>query len=36
MNSLSELAYAIDPARWVENIIGITPAAWQAQFLAAP
>jgi hypothetical protein len=30
------LAYRIDPALWVEQIIGITPADWQSKFLRAP
>lgn len=35
MNTTTELAYRIDPALWVENVIGIPPAAWQAEFLRA-
>jgi hypothetical protein len=36
MNELSDLAYKIDPARWVRNVLGIEPAPWQAEFLRAP
>ena len=31
-----ELAYRLDPASWVRNILAIEPAAWQDQFLQAP
>ena len=36
MSQLCELAYQIDPALWVGQVLGITPAPWQEQFLRAP
>jgi hypothetical protein len=36
MSKIRELAYAIDPALWVQSQLGVTPAEWQAQFLRAP
>ena len=36
MSELSDLAYQIDPARWVRNVLGVEPAPWQEQFLRAP
>jgi Terminase large subunit, T4likevirus-type, N-terminal len=36
MSKLREVAYQIDPARWVEDVVGVTPAAWQKKFLRAP
>src|SRR5258708_15305180 len=36
MNSLREVAYRIDPALWVSQVLGVEPAAWQAEFLRAP
>jgi hypothetical protein len=36
MSKLRELAYAIDPALWVQHMLGVEPALWQAQFLRAP
>ena len=35
MSKIRELAYAIDPALWVQTQLGVTPAEWQAQFLRA-
>ena len=31
-----EIAYRIDPALWVHMVVGVTPTAWQEQFLRAP
>ena len=36
MNSLRETAYRIDPALWVNEVLGLEPAAWQAEYLRAP
>jgi hypothetical protein len=36
MSALSEIAYQIDPALWVRNVLGVEPAPWQEQFLRAP
>jgi len=36
MSNLRELAYRIDPALWVHQILGIQPAEWQESFLRAP
>jgi hypothetical protein len=36
MNELRELAYRIDPVLWVREVLGVEPAAWQAEFLRAP
>jgi hypothetical protein len=36
MSKLRELAYRIDPALWVNAVIGVKPADWQAKFLRAP
>ena len=36
MNKLRELAYRIDPVLWVREVLGVEPAAWQAEFLRAP
>ena len=36
MSQLSEIAYRIDPALWVRNVLGVEPAPWQEQFLRAP
>jgi Terminase large subunit, T4likevirus-type, N-terminal len=36
MNNLSELAYRIDPAQWVERELGFQPRDWQKQFLRTP
>jgi Terminase large subunit, T4likevirus-type, N-terminal len=33
MSTLTELAYAIDPALWVRKVLGIEPEPWQEQFL---
>jgi hypothetical protein len=36
MNNLREIAYRIDPALWVTEVLSVTPAPWQKQFLRAP
>jgi hypothetical protein len=36
MSKLRDLAYQIDPAKWVHHVLGVEPAAWQAEFLRAP
>jgi SAM-dependent methyltransferase len=36
MSQHRELAYRIDPALWVREVLKIKPAAWQQQFLRAP
>ena len=36
MNSLLETAYRIDPVLWVSEVLGLEPAAWQAEYLRAP
>jgi hypothetical protein len=33
MSTLTELAYAIDPALWVRKVLGMEPERWQEQFL---
>lgn len=35
MNLNREIAYRIDPALWVRMVVGVTPTAWQEQFLRA-
>jgi hypothetical protein len=36
MNNLREVAYRIDPALWVREVLGVTPTGWQERFLRAP
>jgi hypothetical protein len=36
MKPAREIAYRIDPALWVREVLGKTPTAWQEQFLRAP
>ena len=36
MSKLRELAYRIDPALCVREVLGIEPTAWQMEFLRAP
>jgi len=36
MSQLREVAYRIDPALWVREVLGVTPMAWQETFLRAP
>jgi hypothetical protein len=35
MSELRELAYHIDPALWVRDVVGVEPALWQQEFLRA-
>jgi len=35
MNTALEAAYQIDPALWMQDVLGITPHAWQEKFLRA-
>ena len=36
MSKPRELAYRIDPALWVRQVLGVEPMPWQEQFLRAP
>src|SRR5262249_59629068 len=36
MSNLRELAYRVDPALWVRDIVGVEPTKWQENFLRAP
>ena len=36
MNALREIAYQIDPVRWVRDILDMTPTPWQETFLRSP
>ena len=36
MSNLRELAYCVDPALWVHQILGVPPTKWQEDFLRAP
>jgi Terminase large subunit, T4likevirus-type, N-terminal len=36
MSKLRDIAYQIDPALWVSQVLGVEPAPWQEQFLRAP
>ena len=36
MSKLRELAYRVDPALWVREVVGIAPTKWQEDFLRAP
>jgi hypothetical protein len=36
MSTPRELAYRIDPALWVREVLRVEPAPWQEQFLRAP
>ena len=36
MNNLREIAYRVDPALWVREILGVTPTPWQETFLRSP
>jgi len=36
MKNLREIAYRIDPALWVREVLGVTPTAWQETFRRAP
>jgi hypothetical protein len=33
MNPVREIAYQLDPALWMREVLGITPHAWQKKFL---
>jgi hypothetical protein len=35
-NNLCELAYRVDPALWVQRVLGVEPTKWQQEFLRAP
>jgi hypothetical protein len=36
MNNLREIAYRVDPALWVREILKMTPTPWQETFLRSP
>ena len=36
MSTLREIAYRMDPALWIEEVLAVEPADWQKQFLRAP
>jgi hypothetical protein len=36
MSKLREVAFRLDPATWVGNVLNMTPAEWQESFLRAP
>jgi hypothetical protein len=36
MSDLRQVAYEIDPALWVREVLGVNPTAWQETFLRAP
>jgi hypothetical protein len=36
MSPEPEIAYRLDPALWVRQALGVTPTAWQREFLRAP
>jgi hypothetical protein len=36
MNQLREIAYQLDPALWVREVLGVTPEPWQENFLRSP
>jgi hypothetical protein len=36
MNTNREIAYRLDPAKWVREVLNMTPSAWQEKFLRAP
>src|SRR5262245_58158060 len=36
MSRLRDVAYLLDPALWVRNVLREQPAPWQEQFLRAP
>jgi hypothetical protein len=35
MNTNLEIAYRLDPALWVREVLGMTPTSWQESFLRA-
>src|SRR5260370_28414117 len=36
MRKVGEIGYRGEPAAWVGNVLGMTPAEWQESFLRAP
>jgi Terminase large subunit, T4likevirus-type, N-terminal len=36
MNTHREIAYRVDPALWVREVLGMSPTSWQESFLRAP
>jgi hypothetical protein len=36
MSNVRELAYQLDPALWVQEVLGVEPQPWQKDFLRAP
>ena len=36
MNTHREIAYRLDPALWMREVLGIAPRPWQKKFLCAP
>jgi hypothetical protein len=36
MSTVRDVAYQVDPALWVREVLGVEPAPWQAEFLRAP
>ena len=36
MNTHREIAYRIDPALWMREVLGMAPRPWQEKFLCAP
>jgi hypothetical protein len=36
MTALHSLAYKLDPASWVKDVLKIEPAPWQRRFMSAP
>ena len=36
MSVYREIAYRLDPVLWVRQALGVTPTAWQQEFLRAP
>jgi Terminase large subunit, T4likevirus-type, N-terminal len=36
MSLLREIAYRLDPALWVAEVLGVMPAPWQEKFLRSP
>ena len=36
MNTHREIAYRVDSAQWVREVLGMSPTAWQEKFLRTP
>ena len=36
MSVYRDIAYRLDPVLWVRQVLGVTPTAWQEEFLRAP